>query len=322
MSSTLSDTTRDTSTATGTGTPPARRRPSLLPYALLVPAVLALAVALGYPLVRQVVLSLQDYGLAQQFGQPPEWVGANNYRRLVADGYLWRVTLRSIAFCLVNAALTMAIGVGLALLMRHMSRGVRLLVQTGLLLAWAMPVVASLTVWQWLFDTQYGVINWVLSNVFGQDQYAGHSWLISQLSFYFVATVIVVWMSVPFVAFTVYAALTQLPEELVEASEIDGAGPVSRFRHVVLPTIRPVLLVVGLLQIIWDLRVFSQIYILQKAGGSARDTNLLGTYIYRLGIGGGEFGMSAAVAIFMLALTVVLTAPYVRAMLRQEGEAR
>jgi N,N'-diacetylchitobiose transport system permease protein len=128
-------------------------------------------------------------------------------------------------------------------------------------------------------------------------------------------------MSVPFVAFTVYAALTQLPEELVEASEIDGAGPVSRFRHVVLPTIRPVLLVVGLLQIIWDLRVFSQIYILQKAGGSARDTNLLGTYIYRLGIGGGEFGMSAAVAVFMLALTVVLTAPYVSAMLRQEGEA-
>ena len=127
-------------------------------------------------------------------------------------------------------------------------------------------------------------------------------------------------MSVPFVAFTVYAALTQLPEELVEAAEIDGAGAGSRFRHVVLPTIRPVLLVVGLLQVIWDLRVFTQIYILQEAGGSARDTNLLGTYIYRLGIGGGEFGMSAAVAIFMLALTVVLTAPYVRAMLRQEGD--
>ena len=69
------------------------------------------------------------------------------------------------------------------------------------------------------------------------------------------------------------------------------------------------LLVVGLLQIIWDLRVFTQIYILQKAGGIARDTNLLGTYIYRLGIGGGEFGMAAAVAIFMLVLTVVLTAP-------------
>jgi N,N'-diacetylchitobiose transport system permease protein len=294
-------------------------RTTPLPYVLLVPAVLALTLALGYPLVRQVVLSFQDFGLAQQFGRPPEWIGLENYRQLVTDGYLWRVTARSIAFCLVNAVLTMVVGVGLALLMRHMSRGVRLLVQTGLLLAWAMPVVASLTVWQWLFDTQYGVVNHVLTGL-GLD-FAGHGWLLRPLSFFFVATVVVVWMSVPFVAFTVYAALTQLPEELVEAAEIDGAGTGARFRHVVLPTIRPVLLVVGLLQVIWDLRVFTQIYILQEAGGSARDTNLLGTYIYRLGIGGGEFGMSAAVAIFMLALTVVLTAPYVRAMLRQEDPA-
>ena len=85
-----------------------------------------------------------------------------------------------------------------------------------------------------------------------------------------------------------------------------------------LPTVRPVLLIVMLLQIIWDLRVFTQIYVLQKAGGVTRDTNLLGTYIYRLGIGEGSFGTAAAVAMFMLALTVVLTAPYVRSMLRTE----
>lgn len=302
--------------STAPATPRARR--TTLPYALLLPAVAALVLALGYPLVRQVVLSMQEFGLAQQFGRPPEWVGPGNYRDLVTDPYLWRVTARSVVFCLVNAAVTMLVGVGLALLMRHMSRGVRLLVQTGLLLAWAMPVVASLTVWQWLFDTQYGVVNYLLTQL-GAD-YGGHSWLLRPLSFFFVATVIVVWMSVPFVAFTVYAALTQLPGELLEAAEMDGAGPWSRLRYVVVPTIRPVLLVVGLLQVIWDLRVFTQIFILQQAGGSARDTNLLGTYIYRLGIGGGEFGMSAAVAIFMLALTVVLTAPYVRAMLRQEGD--
>lgn len=121
--------------------PRARRTP--LPYALLIPATVALAVALGYPLVRQVVLSFQDFGLAQQFGRPPEWVGLGNYRELVTDPYLWRVTLRSLVFCLVNAAVTMAIGVGLALLMRHMTSWVRVLLQTGLLLAWAMPVVAS-----------------------------------------------------------------------------------------------------------------------------------------------------------------------------------
>ena len=68
------------------------------------PPSVALAVALGYPLVRQVVLSFQDFGLAQQFGKPPEWVGLENYRDLITDPYLWRVTLRSLVFCLVNAA--------------------------------------------------------------------------------------------------------------------------------------------------------------------------------------------------------------------------
>ena len=291
-------------------------RGTSLPYLLIGPAVLALCLALGYPLVRQVVLSFQEFGLAQQFGGPPEWVGLANYRELLTDAYLWRVTARTVTFCLVNAAVTMVLGVGLALVMRAMSTPVRLLAQTGLLLAWAMPVVASLTVWQWLFDTQYGVVNYVLTAMGGD--FEGHGWLLRPLSFFFVATVVVVWMSVPFVAFTVYAALTQLPGELLEAAEIDGAGMVQRLRYVILPTIRTVLLVVGLLQVIWDLRVFTQVYILQEAGGSARDTNLLGTYIYRLGIGGGDFGTSAAVAVFMLALTVVLTAPYVRSMLRQE----
>ena len=296
--------------------PRARRTP--LPYGLLVPALAALLVALGYPLAREVVLAFQDFGLAQQFGKPPEWVGLANFRELLSDPYLWTVALRSLLFCLVNAAVTLVIGVGLALLMRHMATPVRVLLQSGMLLAWAMPVVATLTVWQWLFDTQYGVINWLLARA-GAD-YAGHSWLLDPLSFYFVATVVVVWMSVPFVAFTVYAALTQVSEDLVEAAEIDGAGPAQRLRAVILPSIRPVLLVVGLLQVIWDLRVFTQIYVLQQAGGIARDTNLLGTYIYRLGIGGGDFGMASAVAIFMLVLTVLLTAPYIWAMLRQEED--
>lgn len=296
--------------------PRARRNP--LPYALLVPAVVALVVALGYPLVRQVILSFQDFGLAQQFGRPPEWLGLQNYRDLVTDPYLWKVTLRSLVFCLVNAVATMVIGVALALLMQQMSKPVRVLLQSGLLLAWAMPVVAALTVWEWLFDTQYGVINYLLTGI--GLAYEGHSWLLEPLSFFFVATVIVVWMSVPFVAFTVYAALTQVSEDLVEAAEIDGAGPAARLRHIVFPAIRPVLLVVGLLQVIWDLRVFTQIYVLQQAGGSTRDTNLLGTMIYRLGIGSGQFGMAAAVAMFMLLLTVILTAPYVRTMLKQEGD--
>lgn len=294
----------------------ARRKP--LPIGLVAPAALLLGLALGYPLVRQVVLSLQEFGLAQQFGRPPEWTGLANYRELVTDGELWKVVGRTVAFCFVNAGLTFGIGLGLALLMTRMSKVTRIATQCGLLLAWSMPVVAAMTVWQFLFDTEYGVVNWLLTRLGGD--FEDHSWLLNPWSFFAIATVIVVWMSVPFVAFTLYAALTQVPEDVVEAAEIDGAGAWQRFVHVVLPAIRPVLLVVALLQVIWDLRVFTQIYTLQKAGGVSKDTNLLGTYIHTLGIKGGDFGMAAAAAMFMLALTVVLTAPYVRMMLKHEDD--
>lgn len=293
-----------------------RARRTSLPLGLILPATALLALALGYPLGRQVVLSLQEFGLAQQFGQPPGWVGLQNYRDLIGDSYLWKVVLRTVAFCFVNAALTLVIGMGIALLMTKMTTWVRIAAQCGLLLAWAMPVVAAMIVWQFLFDTEYGAVNAVLT-WFGGD-YENHSWLLKPWSFFAVATLIVVWMSVPFVVFTLYAALTQVSEDVVEAAEIDGAGAWQRFVHVVLPSIRPVLMVVLLLQLIWDLRVFTQIYTLQKAGGITRDTNLLGTYIYSLGIKGGDFGTAAAAAMFMLALTVVVTAPYIRIMLKQE----
>jgi N,N'-diacetylchitobiose transport system permease protein len=188
----------------------------------------------------------------------------------------------------------------------------------ALLLAWSMPHLASLTVWQWLFDAQYGVVNWLLTGI-GFESYEGHSWLIDPLSFFVVAGVVVTWMSVPFVAFSIYAGLTQVPADLHEAASIDGASGRQRFWRITVPLLRPVLLIVGLLQIIWDLKVFTQVFVLQDAGGVTRDTNLIGTYIYRLGIGEGQFGLAAAASWFMLALTVALSLFYVRALLREES---
>ncbi|MQA62317.1 MAG: hypothetical protein GEU86_12635 [Actinophytocola sp.] len=212
----------------GMAGPAGRGRRGRMPYLLLAPALLVLLAALGYPLFRQAVMSFQEYGLAQQFGKPPEWVGIDNYEALLTDPYLWTVVARSVVFCLAVVAATMVIGVMLAVLMTLSPKAPRLVLQIGLLVAWAMPHLASLTVWQWLFDSQYGATGW------------------------------------------------------------------QRFRLITVPLLKPVLLIVGLLQIIWDLKVFTQIFVLQDAGGITRDTNLIGTYIYRLGIGEGQFGLAAA----------------------------
>ncbi len=295
----------------------ARRNTKLAPFALILPVVVMLGLGMGYPLVRQFIMSFQGYGLAQQFGADPTWVGLDNYTTLLSDSTMWMVVVRSVVFCLVNAGLTMVIGLAIASLMAQVNKAVRLVMQTVLLLAWAMPIVASMTVWQWLFDTQYGVFNWFLQAV-GFSQFDRHAWLIEPLSFFFVATLIVVWGAVPFVVFSVYAALIQVSDEMLEAAELDGANAWERFRLITLPTIAPVVYVVSLLQIVWDLRVFTQIFYLQGAGGISSETHLLGTYIYNLGIGQSNFGMASAVAIFMLVITVIMTAGYVRSLAKEE----
>jgi N,N'-diacetylchitobiose transport system permease protein len=291
-------------------------RARAFPYLLTSPAVVVLGLLLAYPLVRLVVLSVQHFGLRQQFGAPPEWVGFDNYKDILTDSEFWHTLWRTLAFCLVNVGLTMAIGMGIALLLTHVPRHLRLLMSIGLLLAWAMPPVSATIVWQWMFDSQYGLVNWLLTRLGGD--YTGHSWLADPLSFYAVATIIVVWMGVPFVAFTLYAALTQVPREIVEAAAIDGAGPWERFKGVTLPLIMPIVSILTALSILWDFRVFTQIYVLQRAGGITEDTNVLGVFAYRLSIGENRFDTGAAVAVVMVLLTLLLTAVYLRQMAKVE----
>jgi len=294
-----------------------RRRRPFAPYLLLLPTIAILLLALGYPLVWQFWTSTQKFGLAQQFGRPPQFVGMANYVQLFADPQTWAVVGRSIAFCLVNAAITVVLGVLVALLMNAVGTISRLVLQVAMLLAWAMPVIASMTVWIWLFDWHRGVVNWLLTAA-GLD-FTNHNWLEQPLSFYFVATVIVVWMSVPFVAFSVYAGLTQISEEVMEAAALDGASPRQRFFAIILPMVRPVLMIVTLLQVIWDLRVFAQIKMLQDAGAPTASTDLLGTYIYRLGVGASDFGMASALSIFVLVLTVALSLFYVLHLMKEDS---
>lgn len=181
--------------------PSSRKRGELLPYALLVPAGVVVLGLTGWPLVQLLIMSLQEFGRAQIFGTPPNFIGLENYLDVLTDSTFWVVLGRSVAFALVNVVTTMALGILIALLMTRLNRGFKGLVSVGLLLAWAMPPITATVVWGWLFETDSGVINYVLSTFFGLDM-LHHSWLIQPISFFFVATVIITWQSVPFVAFT------------------------------------------------------------------------------------------------------------------------
>lgn len=300
--------------------PEPRRRRLSVPHLLLIPAILILLVGMGYPLVWQGITSLQEFGIQQQFGKPAPFVGLQNYIDLATDPTMWQVVGRSLLFCFITAAMTLVVGVLLAVLMTAVGRAARLTLQVSLLLAWAMPVVAAMTVWIWLFDRRRGVVNYLLDMIPGVDMNR-FSWLSNPLTFFIVASIIVIWMSVPFVAFSVYAGLTQVSDEVLEAAQLDGANGAKRLRYIIMPMIRPVIMIVLLLQLIWDLRVFTQITMLQDAGSKASEFDLLGTYIYKLGAGAQDFGMASAVSIFVLALTLAISWFYVRSLLKEDEQS-
>lgn len=294
-----------------------RRREARGAWTLLAPSVIILAVMVGYPAVMMIIQSFTDYTVRNKVqGTAPDLVGLQNYIDLFAASDFPAVLARSLALMVVMTALILLFGVFVAVLLTRLGRAWRIAVSIGLLLAWAMPPLTATVLWGWIFDTQYGVVNWVLNAATGSGAWTNHSWLLEPLSFFFVLTIIVVWQGVPFVAFTTYAALGQVPTEVLEASALDGATGWSRFRLVVFPYLRSVLTVVLVLQIIWNLRIFTQVYALQSRGGVAADTNVLGTYLFRQGV--GEFGATAAIGVVMVVLLLALSWGYVRTTLKEE----
>jgi N,N'-diacetylchitobiose transport system permease protein len=302
--------------AAGPVAPGRRRRPvgSALPYGLVLPSILLLVGLLAYPLVVLVRASFQKLDLRQLIRRETVWVGLDNYSTILTDREFWAVTIRTLVFAVVCVGLTMIAGTLVALLMRRLGRPMRLLVSAGLLLAWATPPVSAATVFRWLFDEQYGVVNWAVTALTPVD-WSQHSWFAAQLPAFSVIVLCVVWQAVPFVALTLYAGLTTIPEGVLEAARIDGAGPWRTFWAVTGPMLKPVFLILTSLSVIWDLKVFTQVYVITR-GGPDRQTVLMNLYTYNQGFGVSRFGLASAAAVIMVLLTLAVTVWYVRMMIR------
>ena len=158
------------------------------------------------------------------------------------DQVFWHTLLRTVIFTVANVGLTIVGGTLIALLLVRVSGWVRILVTSGLVLVWAMPQVVAVQVWYWMTNFQNGVVNYVLTELH-VGNYFQHDWYASTFSELGLVTALIVWGALPFVAITIYAALSQVPGELVEAAEIDGARPWRVFLDVTMPVIRPVLLI-------------------------------------------------------------------------------
>ncbi|MFB6609912.1 carbohydrate ABC transporter permease [Agromyces sp. NPDC056379] len=302
------------------GSPAGPRKKKPLPWApwlLLAPSIALLVVMVVYPTIVMFVNSFTNLEIKNKMlGTSPDFVGFDNYIEIFTKSDFPAVLARSLGLMVVLTVLIVTIGMLIALLMTKLGKAWRLAVSVGLLLAWAMPPLSATVVWGWIFDTDYGLVNWALNTITDSQDFRGHSWLINPWSFMMVLVIIVVWQSLPFAAITFYAGLGQVPDEVLEASALDGAGPWQRFRLIVMPYMRNVLTAVIVLETIWNLRIFTQVYALQQQGGLASETNILPTYLFRQGL--GEFGVTAAIGVFMVVLLMGISYFNVRNSLKEE----
>ena len=291
------------------------------PYLLVLPSVVIIFAVLAYPVFKLFELSLQTYQLPQliheshaKLGKAPVWVGFSNFTKVFEDHEFWTVLWRTIMFTAVNVGATMVIGTAIGVLLTKMSKPLRVVLSVVLILVWATPQVVGITIWNWLFDQQFGVINYTLTKLhFGH--FVGHDWYTSSWQGFLVVTCVVVWGAIPFIAITMQAALTQVPDELLEAAAVDGATGLQAFRRITFPVLRPIVVILTSLSVIWDFQVFTQIYIL-------RDNRpepwyyLMSIFSFIESFKVHNFGLGAALSVITMLIMVSVSVFYIRQIVR------
>jgi N,N'-diacetylchitobiose transport system permease protein len=292
-----------------------RRNGSGVPLLLALPALLALAGIEGYPLIHMLALSFQDMQLRQLFaGLPAPWVGLDNYVKVLSDGDFWAVVLHTVYFTVVSVAATVVIGLGVALLMRRVAHGVKIAMIVAMMFVWAIPQLVATQIFRWLTDADFGVVNYLIDRIPGVD-FTNHSWFATPLQGWAVITTLVVWAGIPFIAITLNAGLTQVPKELLEAATVDGATPWQALRNITLPILRPLIVIVTTLSVIWNFGLFTQVWVIRD-GKPEPPYQTLGTYAYSVAFKNNHYSLGSAISVITVLLLLVAMALYVRQMFR------
>ena len=169
--------------------------------------------------------------------------------------------------------------------------------------------------WQWLFQSLYGVFNWMITQTHLFGDFTEHTWTNSPGQAFFIVFILIVWQSVPFVALTLYAGQSQIAGEYYEAAMLDGATGWQIYRNVTLPFLRPVLYLVAILQVIWHFNTFNQLWILTQ-GGPNGQTTTLSIWSFQKAFASNSFGQGSAIAIVTALMLVIITAFYIRRLVR------
>jgi len=283
------------------------------PYLLVTPSLVALGLILGYPIIKLFSLSLERYGLSEIIAGKGVFVGLGNFSEILTDKDFWTILERTLFFTFGMVAVSMIVGAWLAHLMLNMHTKIRNVLNLVLILVWAMPQLVSISVWRWLFSFEFSIITEIINNLgFNMDK---HNYFVNTVSGFLIIGGCVAWGALPFITISIYAALTQVPQDLIEAAEIDGANPRQVFRNIIFPMLLPVYVILISLSTIWDFQVFSHIWIFLDSRPSA-EYYTIAIYAFQKSFGLSEYGKGAAISIVMIVALIGVTGYYLRQMMK------
>ena len=290
--------------------------PEPVPYGLILPVVVVIGLDPRLPALLARRLSTQQYGLFELIRHKGTSVGLHNYGSVLHDQVFWHTLLRTVVFTVANVcADDRARHAARAAARARRARPCASCSRSGLVLVWSMPVVVAVQVWYWMTNFENGIVNYVLTQLHIGDFFQ-HDWYATTFSQLSLVTLLIVWGALPFVVITLYAGLAQVPHDLVEAAEIDGARPWRVFLDITFPILKPILLILTSLSIIWDFGVFTQPYLLIGQSKITTGNYLMSVYLFEEGYFKSDFGRGAAISILMLLIVAVLSVVYVRKMVR------
>lgn len=283
-----------------------------LPISLILPAIILFALLLGYPIVRGLYLSFFDVSILDRTGG--EFVGLGNYARLLKDSRFWESLWVTLYYTTLSVVFTYLIGLGIALLLNREFRWSGP-IQTALIFPWAVPTVVAVLIFKWMLDAQFGIVNHLLINTrLIADPIA---WLSRSESAMPAVIAVTVWKQFPVAALILLAGLKSIPASIIEAAEVDGANIWQRFRHITLPSLRPVNFVLILLLILQTFRR-TVIVFTMTGGGPARATETLPVLTFLEAFRGQRLGYASTVGAAVMVILVIISVVYSWVLLRGE----
>jgi ABC-type sugar transport system permease subunit len=254
-------------------------------------------------------LSLQ----ASTFGMSPTYVGLENYAHVLGDAYFWRALRNTVVIVLVVVHVELLLGLGIALLF---ASGVpaKPFLLAAILAPYAVSEVSAAVIWRFLFDAQAGPANLALAAL----GLPALEWSINPSHGLALVSLLSIWLNLPFTFLILYAARLAIPTGLYEAAKVDGARPFQCFRDVTLPLLMPAVLLAMLFRYIFVFRIFSEVWLL-TGGGPARQTEVVGVYLYQEAFTFNAFGGASATGWIMVLISLLLGAGYLVALRRQSG---